>query len=393
MRTIVSLSFFLLVSFCSFSQSCDCPATGTCFTCQGGITTFTLRYNGSTAQTITAGDNQGTVFSEVVNPNATFSFQGSLPNEKFIGSVVNLTVAGNANATISANCGSVFVGNIYGSFTVVGASSKEGGVLCCSASFTENIPPQIANCPSNVTVSIPSSACEVAGGWIPPTATDNCTLASFTSDHSPTDMLPVGVTTVTYTAVDLYNNSSTCSFDVTVKASAAPSVTNCPADITVHTFDEATSVTWDPPHAKAACGDLTFTSSYQPGVSFNIGSTSVTYEFKDGTGNKSVCSFNVNVVKDEPSFEPSKVITPNGDGINDTWSITNIEKFKDNTVLVVDRWGNRIYHGSAYDNSSVQWTGAGPNGSRVPVGTYFYTLEVRMKETTIRGSGFIEVIY
>lgn len=471
MRVVVWLCFFLTVAN-AYGQSCDCPAATACSTCIGGITTLTLRFNGSAAQTITADDQQGTVFSQIVNPNATFSFIGSLPNDKFVGSDVNLSVNGVANAAIPSNCGSAAVGNVYGSFTIVAATSKNGGPLCCSAALVETTPPVITGCPSNITVNLTSPACQIAPGWTLPTATDNCTLASFTSTHAPTDLLNIGTTTVTYTAVDSYNNSSSCSFtitvvdntkpvftnclnniaanagnsceavvswtppgftdncsatltsshspgstfpigsttvtytatdpsgnssicsfNITVASSASPTVTGCPVDITLHTFEDAVPATWNAPQATASCGQLTSTASHEPGTLFNVGVTDITYDFTDAATNKSSCTFKITVIKDEVKFEASKAVTPNGDGVNDSWQIQNIEKFKDNTVLVVDRWGNKVYQSGSYDNATVLWNGVGVNGNKVPTGTYFYTIEVRVNGELVRDSGFIEVIY
>lgn len=629
MRTIALLSLTFLIYIQVEAQSCDCPTAGTCSTCSGGISSFTLRFNGSTARPVEAKDQGGTVFSAVVNPGATFTFTGTTPNDKFQGVDVDLNVSGGPNASIPVNCGTVSVGDSFGDFTVVAAQSKTGGALCCSAGVADSTPPQINNCPANRVVNLPTSSCSVAGGWTAPTATDNCTVASFTSDHLPTELLTVGVTTVTYTATDKYNNTSTCSFTVTVKdttlpvfsncpadifieaasacqavvswtpptasdncsvtrtsthnpgstfsfgttlvtytakdpsgntstclfnvtvrdttppvlsncpaditleatstceaiatwtaptatdncsaaitsthnpgstfpigttavtytaadpsgnkstcsfniivkdttapvftncpanisltvsacesaatwtpptvtdscpttlvashqpgnvfplgttsvtytatdqyahsstctfniivkTAAAPAISNCPEDQTLHTYDDAVEVSWTEPRATSVCGVLNSASSHQPGDRFNAGVTTVQYEFSDGTNNKSVCSFNVTVIKDEISFEVSRAVTPNGDGINDIWEVTNIEKFKDNTVVVVDRWGNRIYSGTGYDNKSVQWNGNGINGTRVPVGTYFYTVEVRMNGSLVRDTGFVEVIY
>jgi gliding motility-associated-like protein len=444
----------------------------TCFSCEGGIKTLTLRFNGGTAQTITAEDQQGIVFSQVINPNATFTFSGSLPNDKFVGSDVQLAVGGTPDATIPSNCGTVFVGNVYGSFTIIAADSKNGGPLCCSAAVMDAIPPEITNCPANISISLPASACQVAGGWTAPSATDNCSIGNITTTHGPADLLDVGVTTVTYTAVDIYNNQSTCSFTVTVtdaskpfftgcpsdiivesgnscesvatwtppialdncsatmssshepgdvfplgetivtyiasddagnaaecsfkvtvKTTEGPSITGCPPDIALHTFDDAVEVTWDAPQATPVCGELVSNSSHQPGARFNAGVTEVVYEFEDATGNKSVCSFNVTVIKDEVVIEVQKAVTPNGDGENDTWQLKNIDRFSDNKVLIVDRWGNRIFSGSGYDNINVLWSANGPNGQKVPIGTYFYTIEIRVNEALVRDSGFIEVVY
>src|SRR5688572_26081578 len=119
MRAVVLLCLFLCVSLCVHGQSCDCPAVTTCGTCSGGLISLTLRYTGSTPETITAEDQIATVFSGVVNPNETFSFVGSITNDKFVGPNISMTVAGSADAIIPSNCGTVFVGNAYGSFVIV----------------------------------------------------------------------------------------------------------------------------------------------------------------------------------------------------------------------------------------------------------------------------------
>jgi len=69
-------------------------------------------------------------------------------------------------------------------------------------------------------------------------------------------------------------------------------------------------------------------------------------------------------------------ISPNGDGINDTWTIKGIEGFPDNEVKIFNRWGDRIRNLSRYDNINVFWDGTNAEGEPVPDGTYYYILEV-----------------
>jgi len=82
----------------------------------------------------------------------------------------------------------------------------------------DNTPPVITGCPTNITVNAEAGLCTADVSWTPPTATDNCGMASFTSTHSPGFTFPTGPTTVTYTAVDICGNTSTCTFTVTVNA-------------------------------------------------------------------------------------------------------------------------------------------------------------------------------
>ncbi|HZV44372.1 MAG TPA: CARDB domain-containing protein, partial [Saprospiraceae bacterium] len=52
--------------------------------------------------------------------------------------------------------------------------------------------------------------------WTEPAATDNCEMQSTSATHAPGDFFNVGSTEVSYTALDIHGNSSTCSFTVEV---------------------------------------------------------------------------------------------------------------------------------------------------------------------------------
>ncbi len=68
-------------------------------------------------------------------------------------------------------------------------------------------------------------------------------------------------------------------------------------------------------------------------------------------------------------------ITPNGDAINETWIIDNIELFPSNEVIFYNRLGNKVWEGKNYDNSTVVWGGENLSGNDLPSDTYFYTFE------------------
>ena len=71
------------------------------------------------------------------------------------------------------------------------------------------------------------------------------------------------------------------------------------------------------------------------------------------------------------------ILTPNADGNNDVWMIRGIEDYPDNTVLIFNRWGDKIREYTGYNNNSRAWDGKNDNGKLVPDGTYFYILEVK----------------
>ena len=67
--------------------------------------------------------------------------------------------------------------------------------------------------------------------------------------------------------------------------------------------------------------------------------------------------------------------TPNGDGINDKWIIDNINLFPNNVVHVFNRWGQSVFEQKSY-NSGNAWDGT-YEGKKLPVGTYYYTIDLK----------------
>ncbi|QHT66473.1 T9SS type B sorting domain-containing protein [Rhodocytophaga rosea] len=76
------------------------------------------------------------------------------------------------------------------------------------------------------------------------------------------------------------------------------------------------------------------------------------------------------------------VITPNQDGYNDRWQVTNIELYPDNELVIYNRWGKEVYRKQKY---SGEWEGAGLSN-----GIYYYTLTISSTDytTTNAGDGF-----
>ena len=77
-----------------------------------------------------------------------------------------------------------------------------------------------------------------------------------------------------------------------------PVISNCPAPIAITIPLDMTSmsVTWTEPTATDNSGVTpTVTQSHQPGDSFPVGTTQVTYTFTDMAGNEAKCSFTVTI--------------------------------------------------------------------------------------------------
>jgi len=78
--------------------------------------------------------------------------------------------------------------------------------------------------------------------------------------------------------------------------------------------------------------------------------------------------------------------SPNGDDVNDFFTIRGLEGHPTNLVKVFNRWGNLIFEEESYQND---WNGSW-NGGRLPQGTYFYYVELNdAASTKLSGSVYI----
>jgi gliding motility-associated-like protein len=73
-------------------------------------------------------------------------------------------------------------------------------------------------------------------------------------------------------------------------------------------------------------------------------------------------------------IKPMNAFTPNGDGINDRWLITNGNCLISVRAQVFNRYGSRVFEANNYDNT---WDGT-YKGKPLPDGTYYYVLEFKL---------------
>ena len=75
----------------------------------------------------------------------------------------------------------------------------------------------MAGIPANITQNTDIGLATAVVNWTEPTASDNSGLVNLTSSHVSGDMFPIGVTVVTYTAIDDASNIATESFSITIE--------------------------------------------------------------------------------------------------------------------------------------------------------------------------------
>jgi gliding motility-associated-like protein len=105
----------------------------------------------------------------------------------------------------------------------------------------------------------------------------------------------------------------------------------------------------------------------------------------ESAGNNAYSWSNISCITFIPELYPYNIITPNGDGKNDTFHIDNIEHYPNAELTIFNRWGKKVYQTSEYMNN---WGGM-HNGQILPNSTYYYVLELnepRSPDKTINGT-------
>ncbi|WP_062062521.1 gliding motility-associated C-terminal domain-containing protein [Aquimarina longa] len=119
----------------------------------------------------------------------------------------------------------------------------------------------------------------------------------------------------------------------------------------------------------------------------NLGNTAILGDLNNGEitsevilpDNYTVLTFGTSSSILDGDLQVFTAVSPNGDGLNDTFTIQGISKFPDNELSIFNRWGVEVYNKKEYDNS---WAGISEGRATIakdeelPVGTYFYILKI-----------------
>ena len=110
----------------------------------------------------------------------------------------------------------------------------------------------------------------------------------------------------------------------------------------------------------------------------------------EGWGFRAIANSPSYLCQEEIISKPSKLIitnliipnafSPDGDGINDTWTIRGglSENYPNNQIRIFNRWGVSVYETKGYQNdwNGSNYNSSGSTSSNLPVGTYFYLLDL-----------------
>jgi hypothetical protein len=293
----------------------------------GASTIVTVSYN-ATANSLPAGVQTGTISfggnGGAATRSASLTVNDITPPvwSNTPASITVFTPANSATATAtwtpptaSDNVGVTSSGSNFApgaSFpvgtTTVTYTASDAASNVRTTSFTvtviDNVAPVISGTPANITIEAtgPTGA---AVSYIMPTANDNVNgPVTVSTTNASGSIFPIGTTTVTFTASDAALNSSTTTFQVTVRDTTAPALSGVPSDLML----EATSPTGAtlnytlPTAADIVDGARTVTTNFAPGavVPFSAPGptvTVVTFSASDlaTPANTAGASFNVTV--------------------------------------------------------------------------------------------------
>jgi gliding motility-associated-like protein len=223
-----------------------------------------------------------------------------------------------------------------------------------------------------------------------------------------------GTDTFVYTVTDANGATSTAVVTITVldiqEASAVNDqytvnedevLTGDVSENDTNTDGFSYTVTDGPDHGVLTMNaDGTFT--YTPSTDYN-GFDEFTYEACDGSGFCVSATVTIIVVPvGDDDITVATGFSPNGDNVNETLHIENIDAYPQNKVTIFNRWGNVVYEKTGY-SSSAEWNGNTEEdntvgATKVPEGTYFYSIEsgpsaIDPAKAESKLSGFIVIKY
>lgn len=119
-------------------------------------------------------------------------------------------------------------------------------------------------------------------------------------------------------------------------------------------------------------------------------------EITDSLGCTTQDTIDVSIVITPDCLKIPELVTPDGNGQNDTWDIEGLSYFPEAEVFIYNRWGSLIYKVSPY---TTPWNGeineglsVDGKGGKVPVSTYFYLIRLHDAEET-EYKGYLELQY
>jgi len=318
-------------------------------TCAATVQQVTINLVNTLTMTVTKVDANCTGGSITITPsggttpyqysiNGGTTYQSSNVFTGLAGGTYNIVVRDAATCTANQQVTLIFTNNLA-------MNAVSGGSICLGASFTPTVM-------SNST----------SYSWTPTTGVSNPNIAN------PV-LSPQSTTTYTVTGT-----LGTCTIQRTITVTVAPgAVANAGPDATILTGDvyqmqgsgSTDTYLWTPSTGLSSTTILTPNASP---------TATTTYTLRVTTAQGCFATDNVTITVVPYCVKPMEAFTPNGDGINDLWLITNGNCLISATAQVFNRYGAKVFESNDYRNT---WNGT-YKGKPLPDGTYYYVISFKL---------------
>lgn len=291
------------------------------------------------------------------NPITTFSYSTPVcissttnptPNTSATGFATGGTYTSTTGLSLDSATGVIDLTLSTPGTYVVTYSVAANAAICTNAGSSQTTIVITPNNPS--TFNNITDVCEGTVATLPTTS-----IEGYTGTWSPAtiDTSVIGTSTYTFTP-DAGQCATVGTIQVTIDDRSLPTFTQID-DLCIGasaqlpaTSNEGVTGSWSP--ATIATNQSgTFTYTFTPDTSFCADVTTI----------------NIVVV----GCEIPKGISPNNDGLNDSWDLSSFDIKK---VEIFNRYGTKVYSKSNYVD---EWYGQADNGNELPDGTYYYMID------------------
>jgi uncharacterized repeat protein (TIGR01451 family) len=286
---------------CAVASVVSVPPSGSTFPV--GVTTVTNTATDTYGNksvctfTVTITDTQGPVMSCSTNLNLTADAGHCSRSNVTFSVTANDNCDGAVPVVSTPRSGSTF---LVGDTTVTNtATDSHGNTSVCTFTVTiTDTQAPVITCSSNLNLSANTGQCSRSNVTFNVTANDNCDgPVAVVSVPASGSTFPVGVTVVTNTATDSHDNTSICTFTVTINDTQAPVIT-CSSNLSLIAdagHCSRSNVTFSVTANDNCDGPVPVVSVPASGSTFPVGVTTVTNTATDSHGNSSICTFTVTI--------------------------------------------------------------------------------------------------
>ncbi len=294
-------------------------------------------------------------------------------------------------ASISVSPSTFTCANVGSNTVILTVTDTNGNVSTGTAIVTvqDTVLPSVLTQNAAITLNASGTA-TITASQINNGSTDNCSIASVTVSPATFTCANLGVNTVILTVTDVNGNVATGTAVVTVTIDNSQTGNNdldalpdnCDDDddndgiLDVNDNCQFLANTNQLDTDGDGLGNICDNDDDNDGVNDGYDNCPLVYnpsqDDRDNDGLGDIC--------DTIEINASEAITPNGDGINDTWIIYNIENHPNHVIRVYNRWGNEIFFAKNYLNN---WDGTYKTQNVPSAASYYYQID-------LDGNGSIE---